>query len=64
MSINLNELSQALAGKSSISIPIKFRPLQETNYEEILKFLINSTIEENIKITGEGINYKVRAHNF
>nr|KAF7425254.1 hypothetical protein H0235_007692 [Vespula pensylvanica] len=63
MSINLNELSQALAGKSSISIPIKFRPLQETNYEEILKFLINSTIEENIKITGEGINYKIRLVN-
>ncbi|XP_046822171.1 hydrocephalus-inducing protein-like [Vespa crabro] len=63
MSINLNELSQILAGKSSISIPIKFRPMQEINYEEILTFLINSAVEENVKITGEGISYKIRLVN-
>ncbi|XP_043487241.1 hydrocephalus-inducing protein-like [Polistes fuscatus] len=63
MSLNLNGLSQALAGKSSISIPIIFRPLQETKYEETITFLINSTIEENVKIIGEGIIYKIRLVN-
>ncbi|KAI4504415.1 hypothetical protein M0802_000886 [Mischocyttarus mexicanus] len=63
MSINLNGLSQAIAAKSNISIPIIFRPLQETYYEETITFLINSTIEENVKIVGEGIIYKIRLVN-
>lgn len=64
MSINLNELSQTLTGKSSVIIPIEFRPTREINYEEILTFIVDSSIEENVKITGEGIGYKVRARNF
>ncbi|KAK2576816.1 hypothetical protein KPH14_005450 [Odynerus spinipes] len=63
ISVNLDELAQPLPGKSTVSIPIAFRPLQETSYEETLTFLINSTIEENIKILGEGITYKIHLVN-
>ncbi|XP_017794375.1 PREDICTED: hydrocephalus-inducing protein homolog [Habropoda laboriosa] len=63
LSIDLTSLSEAIVPRSTIAIPIIFRPLKETTYHERLIFAINSANEKNITITGEGIWYKVRLVN-
>ncbi|XP_076763005.1 hydrocephalus-inducing protein [Xylocopa sonorina] len=63
LSIDVNCISEALAGHASIAIPIIFRPLKETKYHDCLLFTINSAIEKRITITGQGIGYKVRLVN-
>ncbi|XP_029155411.1 hydrocephalus-inducing protein homolog [Nylanderia fulva] len=63
ISVNLDALSESIASRSSIIIPIKFRPLQQLHYRDNLHFIINSTVEKNIIITGEGITYKVHLVN-
>ncbi|XP_039306783.1 hydrocephalus-inducing protein homolog [Solenopsis invicta] len=56
--VNLNALSETITARSSIIIPIAFRPLEQVHYRDNLDFIINSTIEKKITITGEGITYK------
>ncbi|XP_043589559.1 hydrocephalus-inducing protein-like isoform X1 [Bombus pyrosoma] len=63
LSIDLNSISEALAARSTITIPIVFRPLKEIKYHECLVFTINSANEKRITIIGEGIGYKVRLVN-
>lgn len=57
--MNLDALSETIIARSSIIIPITFRPLEQVHYRNDLHFIINSTIEKKITITGEGIIYKV-----
>nr|XP_012219399.1 PREDICTED: hydrocephalus-inducing protein homolog [Linepithema humile] len=59
ISVNLDALSEAITTRSSIIIPIKFRPLEQIHYRDNLHFIINSTIEKKITVTGEGIIYKI-----
>lgn len=54
----MNSISEALAAHSTIAIPIVFRPLKETKYQECLVFTINSGYERKVIIAGEGITYK------
>jgi len=61
ISVNLDALSETIIARSSIIIPITFRPLEQVHYRDDLHFIISSTIEKKITITGEGITYKV--HN-
>ncbi|XP_036144321.1 LOW QUALITY PROTEIN: hydrocephalus-inducing protein [Monomorium pharaonis] len=63
ISVDLNALSETITARSSIIIPITFRPLEQVHYRDNLNFIINSTIEKKITITGEGITYKVRLVN-
>ncbi|KAM0731376.1 Hydrocephalus-inducing protein [Formica fusca] len=63
ISANLDALSETITSRSSITIPIKFRPLEQLHYRDNLHFIINSTIEKKIIITGEGITYKIRLVN-
>ncbi|XP_043251741.1 hydrocephalus-inducing protein-like [Colletes gigas] len=63
LSVDLNSISVALAARSTITIPITFRPLKETKYNECLIFTIDSRNEKKITITGEGITYKIRLVN-
>ncbi|XP_048264436.1 LOW QUALITY PROTEIN: hydrocephalus-inducing protein [Bombus terrestris] len=60
LSVDLNSISEALAARSTITIPIVFRPLKEIKYHECLVFTINSANEKRITIIGEGIGYKRR----
>ncbi|XP_012054801.1 PREDICTED: hydrocephalus-inducing protein-like [Atta cephalotes] len=63
ISVNLDALSEKIVARSSIIIPIIFRPLEQVHYHDDLHFIINSTIEKKITITGEGIIYKIRLVN-
>ncbi|KAG5334606.1 HYDIN protein, partial [Acromyrmex charruanus] len=63
ISVNLDALSEKIVARSSIIIPITFRPLEQVHYRDDLHFIINSTIEKKITITGEGIIYKIRLVN-
>ncbi|XP_015436069.1 PREDICTED: hydrocephalus-inducing protein-like [Dufourea novaeangliae] len=63
LSVDLNAISEALSARSTIVIPIVFRPLKETKYHEYLVFKLNSVYEKKIPITGEGIPYKIRLVN-
>ncbi|KYQ52600.1 Hydrocephalus-inducing protein [Trachymyrmex zeteki] len=63
ISVNLDALSETIVARSSIVIPIIFRPLEQVHYRDDLHFIINSTIEKKITITGEGIIYKIRLVN-
>ncbi|XP_053973139.1 hydrocephalus-inducing protein-like [Hylaeus volcanicus] len=63
LSVDLNSIAEALAAHSTITIPITFRPLKETKYNECLVFTINSVNEKKIIITGEGITYKIHLVN-
>ncbi|KAK0162784.1 hypothetical protein PV327_006530 [Microctonus hyperodae] len=58
-SVNLEKLSQAISERSTISIPINFHPHEMKKYHESLNFIINSTIDQEIQLKGEGILYKV-----
>lgn len=59
-SVNLEKLSQAISERSTISIPINFHPHEMKKYHESLNFIINSTIDQEIQLKGEGVVYKVR----
>ncbi|XP_018395325.1 PREDICTED: hydrocephalus-inducing protein [Cyphomyrmex costatus] len=63
ISVNLDALSETIAARSSIVIPIAFRPLEQVHYCDDLHFIINSSIEKKITITGEGIIYKIHLVN-
>ncbi|XP_072764383.1 hydrocephalus-inducing protein homolog [Anoplolepis gracilipes] len=63
ISANLDVLSEAIIPRSSIIIPIKFRPLEQIHYRDNLNFIIKSTSEKKVIITGEGITYKIRLVN-
>ncbi|XP_011690764.1 PREDICTED: hydrocephalus-inducing protein homolog [Wasmannia auropunctata] len=63
ISVNLDALSETIVARSSIIIPITFRPLEQVHYHDDLHFIINSAIEKKITITGEGITYKIRLVN-
>ncbi|XP_011066010.1 PREDICTED: hydrocephalus-inducing protein-like [Acromyrmex echinatior] len=63
ISVNLDALSETIVARSSIIIPITFRPLEQVHYRDDLHFIINSTIEKKITVTGEGIIYKIRLVN-
>ncbi|XP_076659704.1 hydrocephalus-inducing protein homolog [Halictus rubicundus] len=63
LSVDLNPISEAVAVRSTIAIPVTFRPLKETKYRECLIFKINSVNEKRIVITGEGIPYRIRLVN-
>ncbi|CAL7939802.1 unnamed protein product [Xylocopa violacea] len=63
LTVDVNCISEALAGHSTIAIPITFRPLKEIKYHDCLLFTINSAIEKRITIAGQGIGYKVRLVN-
>ena len=59
MLVDLDSISEAINGNSSVTVRIHFHPLEFIQYQENLTFLINSTTEKNVVITGEGIPYKV-----
>ncbi|KYN44368.1 Hydrocephalus-inducing protein [Trachymyrmex septentrionalis] len=63
ISVNLNAISKTIVARSSIVIPITFRPLEQVHYRDDLHFIINSTIKKKITIIGEGIIYKIRLVN-
>ncbi|XP_071647191.1 hydrocephalus-inducing protein isoform X1 [Temnothorax longispinosus] len=63
ISVNLDALSETIIARSSIIVPITFRPLEQVHYRDDLHFIINSTIEKKITITGEGIIHKIRLVN-
>ncbi|KAK0159232.1 hypothetical protein PV328_010140 [Microctonus aethiopoides] len=58
-SVNFEKLSQAISERSTISIPINFHPREMKKYHESLNFIINSTIDQEIQLKGEGVVYKV-----
>lgn len=57
--VDLENISQAIDGYSSVTVRIHFRPIASVQYQESLNFLINSASEKNVIIRGEGISYKV-----
>ncbi|XP_011879966.1 PREDICTED: hydrocephalus-inducing protein-like [Vollenhovia emeryi] len=63
ISVNLDALTETIIPRSSIIVPITFRPREQVHYRDDLHFLINSTVEKKITITGEGIIYKIRLVN-
>nr|XP_031837905.1 hydrocephalus-inducing protein-like [Nomia melanderi] len=63
LSVDLNPISEAVAARSTVVIPIIFRALKEARYRECLIFKINSRNEKRIVITGEGIPYRIRLVN-
>ncbi|EFN85832.1 Hydrocephalus-inducing protein [Harpegnathos saltator] len=63
ISVTLDALSEKIAARSNVVIPIRFRPLERMCYRDKLRFTIDSAIEKEITITGEGIAYKVRLVN-
>lgn len=63
MTVDLEVLSKAIPGRSTVTVPIHFRPLEELHYKENITFIVkDSTIRQTISIKGEGIPYKVRQY--
>ncbi|XP_058802835.1 hydrocephalus-inducing protein homolog [Phymastichus coffea] len=63
LSLNLEEIARAIPPNDSVRVIVNFTPDSESFYEETLNFysmLADGPAQNNIRIQGEGIAYKIR----